>query len=104
MQQLDQQEWRENLENDDNSVVLDVRTPEEVSQGYIPEAKVINIYNAQEFMEEVENLDRSKNYYIYCRSGSRSAQACMVLDKLGFNKTFNLAGGILKYEGELSSE
>lgn len=104
MKELDQEEWREQLENDKDAVILDVRTPEEVEEGYIPHSKNIDIYRGQGFVEEVEKLDREKNYYIYCRSGKRSAQACTLLDQMGFPNTYNLAGGIMEWEGEIAEE
>ncbi|NNE76909.1 MAG: rhodanese-like domain-containing protein, partial [Pricia sp.] len=55
---LSQEAWEERLENDDNAVILDVRTPEEVEEGYIPNAKVIDFYLGQEFMAEIEKLDK----------------------------------------------
>ncbi|HER39875.1 MAG TPA: rhodanese-like domain-containing protein [Salinimicrobium catena] len=102
MKELSQEEWRELVQKDDNAVILDVRTQEEVEEGYIPEAKNIDIYKGQEFVNEIEKLDKSKNYYVYCRSGARSAQACTLMDQMGFNKTFNLIGGFSKWEGPKS--
>ena len=100
MKELSQEEWREQLAEDQNAQILDVRTQEEVDEGYIPNAKNIDIYKGQEFLDEVEQLDKSKNYYVYCRSGKRSAQACSIMDEKGFNKTFNLKGGFSEWEGE----
>lgn len=102
MKELSQEEWREEIAQDDNAVILDVRTQEEVDEGYIPNAKVIDIYKGQEFVDELQKLDKSKNYYVYCRSGARSAQACTLMDQMGFNKTFNLLGGFSKWEGPKS--
>ena len=102
MKELSQEEWSEQVKSDDNAVILDVRTEEEVEEGYIPEAKNLDIYKGQEFVNELEKLDRSKNYYVYCRSGARSAQACTLMDQMGFNKTFNLIGGFSKWEGPRS--
>ena len=100
MKDLTQEEWREKLKKDDNAVILDVRTEEEVDEGYIPNSKNIDIYKGQGFIDEVEKLDKSKNYYIYCRSGKRSSQACTLLDHLGFQETYNLQGGFSEWEGE----
>jgi rhodanese-related sulfurtransferase len=47
-------------------------------------------------------LEKSKNYYVYCRSGARSAKACEVMNELGIENTFNLTGGIL-WNGDLVS-
>ena len=100
MKELSQEEWRKQLAEDQNAEILDVRTQEEVEEGYIPNAKNIDIYKGQEFLDEVEQLDKSKNYYIYCRSGKRSAQACSIMDEKGFNNTFNLKGGFSEWQGE----
>ena len=100
MKELSQEEWREQISNDDNAVILDVRTELEMEEGYIPEARNIDIYKGQEFLEELDKLDKEKHYYVYCRSGARSAQACTLMDQKGFKETYNLVGGFSKWEGE----
>lgn len=102
MADLTQDEWVEQLERDDNAVILDVRTPEEVEEGYIPEAINIDFYRGQEFLQELEKLDKSKNYYVYCRSGNRSGQACSLMNKIGIKNAYNLMGGMLEWEGEVT--
>lgn len=96
---ISQNEWQEKLQNDNNSVVLDVRTPAEWLEGIIPEAVTIDIYTGQEFINSLEELDKSKNYYVYCRSGARSAQACSVMKEMGFATAYNLSGGIMQWQG-----
>lgn len=100
MKELSQEEWREQISKDDDAVILDVRTELEVEEGYIPEAKNIDIYKGQEFLQELDKLDKEKNYYVYCRSGARSAQACNLMDQKGFKQTYNLIGGFSQWEGE----
>ncbi len=102
MADLSQEEWRRRLESDDNAFLLDVRTPEEVENGYIPNALNLDYYLGQEFLEELEKLDKSKNYYVYCRSGIRSGQTCDIMDKAGFANAYNLMGGFLEWEGEVA--
>lgn len=101
MQELSQAQWSEQATNQDDAIIIDVRTDMEVAQGMIPNAQQIDIQNAARFMEKVKTLDSSKHYYIYCRSGARSAQACMIMNSLGFPNTYNLIGGILNWQGEL---
>lgn len=101
MEDLTQEEWVEQLENDTNAVILDVRTDAEVAQGKIPNTIHIDIYRGQDFVTEIEKLDKSKNYYVYCRSGNRSGQACRLMNQLGFNNAYNLMGGILQWQGEI---
>ena len=60
MSDLSQEEWAEQLENDNNAFILDVRTPEEVEEGYIPGATNIDIYLGQEFVDELEKLDKKE--------------------------------------------
>ena len=103
MADLTQQEWITKLEADNNAVVLDVRTPEEVAQGIIPNAKHIDIFKGQGFIDEVQQLDKTKTYFVYCKAGARSGQACAVMNQLGFNQTYNLLGGFGQWQGEVSS-
>ena len=100
---LTQEEWASELKNDPNAVVLDVRTEGEVMQGIIPNAINIDIYKGQGFIYRLEELDKTKNYYVYCRSGSRSRQACSIMNRLGFKNAYNLVGGILDWQGEITS-
>ena len=101
MADLSQEEWEEQLLKDDNAFILDVRTPEEMEDGYIPKAKNIDIYLGQEFLDELEKLDKSKNYYVYCRSGNRSGQACAIMNSIGIENTYNLEGGFMNWEGDV---
>lgn len=103
MADLTQQEWASKLSSDENAVVLDVRTPEEVAEGIIPNAIAIDIYKGQGFIHEIDQLDKSKTYYVYCRSGGRSAQACSIMNQLGFEHTYNLIGGFSEWTGEVAS-
>jgi rhodanese-related sulfurtransferase len=103
MADLTQHEWTSKLNADENAVILDVRTPEEVAQGIIPNAIVIDIFKGQGFIYEVDKLDTSKTYYVYCKSGGRSAQACSVMNQLGFKNTYNLIGGFMEWKGEVAS-
>ena len=101
MEHLTQNEWEQQLEQDTNAIVLDVRTDDEVAEGVIPNAKHIDIYSGQAFIDALEELDKSKNYYVYCRSGNRSGQACQIMQQMGFNNTYNLEGGMLQWTGEV---
>ena len=98
---LSQEEWATQLAEDDNAVVLDVRTTEELEEGYIPNAMNIDIYLGQGFLDEVEKLDKSKNYYVYCRSGNRSGQACAILNSIGIENAYNLEGGFMNWDGDI---
>lgn len=103
MANLSQEDWTKQLEEDNKSVVLDVRTQEEVEIGMIPNALHIDIYKGQGFIEAIEKLDKTKNYYVYCRSGGRSAQACAIMTQIGFNNAYNLVGGFIEWQGEVAN-
>ncbi len=98
---LTQEDWVSQYEADENAVILDVRTENECNEGSIANSINIDIYEGQGFIAKLEALDKSKNYYVYCRSGARSAKACEVMESLGFENTYNLLGGILEWDGEL---
>lgn len=104
MKDLTKEEWKEQIAGDENAFILDVRTEEEVEEGYIPGATNLDIYKGQEFVDELEKLDKSKNYYIYCRSGNRSGQAGTLMDKMGFKSTNNLVGGFSEWDGEVEDK
>lgn len=104
MADLSQEEWVAQLEKDGNSFILDVRTEEEIEEGRIPNSTGIDIYLGQGFLDELEKLDKSKNYYVYCRSGNRSGQACAIMNSIGIENAFNLEGGIMNWEGEVAKQ
>lgn len=77
-------------------VLIDVRTPEEYSQGYIEGAVNID-YKDSDFENLISKIDKSKPVAIYCRSGVRSGKSAVLMKKLGFAKVYDLKGGILKW-------
>lgn len=101
MADLTQEEWAEQLAQDKDGVILDVRTTEEVEEGRIPNSIHMDIYRGQGFINDVEKLDKGKNYYVYCRTGNRSGQACRLMENMGFENAYNLMGGITEWEGEI---
>lgn len=101
MENLDQTTWVEKSKNDPNAVILDVRTPNECAQGIIEGAIIHDFFDAEKFINAIDQMDKSKSYYIYCRSGNRSGQACQIMEQKGFKNTFNLVGGILEWQGDL---
>lgn len=101
MSNLTQEQWTDLLKSDENAIVLDVRSPEEFNSGKIPNALNIDIYKGQGFIYMIDELDKSKNFYVYCRSGARSGQACSVMNQMGIQNAYNLLGGIMEWRGEV---
>ena len=98
---LSQHKWIEKLESTDNAVILDVRTADEVASGKVEGSINHDIYNPQEFMDAVSGFDKNASYFVYCRSGNRSGQACAILRTQGIENAYNLTGGMLEWEGKL---
>jgi rhodanese-related sulfurtransferase len=96
---LEQNEWWSQFLNDEYGIIIDVRTEDEFESGKIPGALNIDIYKGQGFVYQVEELDKSKNFYVYCAAGVRSANACGVMQQLGFENVFNLVGGFSNWDG-----
>jgi rhodanese-related sulfurtransferase len=76
-----------------NSVLLDIRTPQEFESGRIEGAKNIDFYSSS-FKSELDDLDKDIEYQIYCNSGNRSATALTMMKDLGFTNVIELDGGI----------
>jgi len=97
---LSSMEFSEKLKTDKNAILIDVRTSEEFSSGKIPNSINIDIYSSQ-FENEINQLDKNKNYYLYCRSGQRSYYAGKLIKSLGFNEVYNLDCGIIGWQYEI---
>ena len=80
-------------------LVLDVRTPGEFRRGYIEGAVLMNYYDP-DFRERFAALDRSLTILTYCHVGSRSSDVLALADALGFQRVFDLRGGIVAWKGE----
>lgn len=80
-----------------NVQIVDVRTPEEFSEGAIPNALNINV-NDGAFEAEIQKLDKTQPVYVYCRSGARSQTAAKKMIALGFTQVIDLEGGYLSWK------
>lgn len=96
--QIDLQQFDE-MRKKPNTIVLDVRTPAEARDKAVPGSKLINIMSS-DFRKKLEQLDKSKTYLVYCRSGNRSGKACKIMSQLGFESLYNLKTGIMGWTGK----
>lgn len=76
--------------------VIDIRQPAELSSGIIPGAEALPMHTIPLRMSE---LNREEKLIMVCRSGARSAQACMFLQQQGYDNVFNLRGGMMAWAG-----
>ncbi|MYL49754.1 hypothetical protein GLV98_09660 [Halobacillus litoralis] len=85
------------LRKNDDVLVLDVRESAEYGFEHIPEATSIPL---GELEERADELDRTKNVYIVCRTGSRSDLAAQKLTEKGFENVYNVVPGMSDWNGE----
>ncbi len=71
--------------------LIDVRTATEFEAGYIENAKNIDFLSGA-FSATISDLDKTKTYYLYCRSGGRSGKSAELLIEAGFTKVYNVGG------------
>ena len=76
-----------------DAIILDVRTQREFDYGHLEGAIVIDIYQ-RDFRDKVNQLDKTKTYYVYCKTGIRSRSAVNYMRQSGFSKVCDLQGGI----------
>lgn len=83
----------EQMRQQQDVVLLDVRTPEETAQGKIDNALEANVLDPELFAQQIDTLPKDKTYLVYCRSGRRSERACNLMAEQGFEHLYNLEGG-----------
>jgi len=74
-------------------VILDVRRQTEYDDGHIENSANLDYYSTT-FTEDLNNLDKTRMYIVYCKSGVRSANTLNIMDNLGFREAYNMEGGI----------
>jgi rhodanese-related sulfurtransferase len=103
MQNILAEEVKEKLDKGEPVNLIDVREPFEHAEFNIG-GVLFPLGKIQMMMvDEIENL-KNEEVILYCRSGNRSGQACMILDMLGFTNTKNLAGGMIAWQERFGVE
>jgi rhodanese-related sulfurtransferase len=100
MQTITVEELKSRLDAGEKLNIVDVREPHEHTEFNIggtlfPLSKVQTM--------QVDDLEdyKDEELIVYCRSGNRSGQACLILDTLGFKNTKNLTGGMLAWQDKI---
>lgn len=97
MQNITIEELKSRLDAGEKLNIVDVREPHEHDEFNIG-GILYPLGNIQTMtVDELEKF-RDEEVILYCRSGNRSGQACLILDTLGFKNTKNLAGGMLAWQ------
>jgi rhodanese-related sulfurtransferase len=96
VQQISNQDLVKLMENKDLQLI-DVRTPEEVADGFIKGA--INIdFRGADFESKIGAMDRNKPIAVYCGAGIRSGGASELLLELGFQDIYDLSEGFSQWK------
>jgi rhodanese-related sulfurtransferase len=74
--------------------VIDVRQMQEIVTGTVPKAEALPLHTLP---AKVHELSPEEKLVIICRSGARSAQACLFLQQKGFSNVYNLRGGMISW-------
>ena len=87
------EEFVTRYQSDNESICLDARTKEEYELGHLPNARNFD-YLSKTLADELEALDQSNTYYVYCRTSRRSLRICQLLKNMGFENVYHLKDGI----------
>jgi rhodanese-related sulfurtransferase len=100
MNTISVEDLKKKMDRGETFQLIDVREPDEHAQFNIggvlvPLGKIQSMQ-----IEDLEDF-KDEEIILYCRSGNRSGQACLILDMLGFKNTNNLAGGMLAWQDRI---
>ena len=77
-------------------VILDIRTLEEFNEARLADAIMVDFY-ADDFADQLDQLDKDVPYVMYCRTGNRSSDAVETMKDLGFVEVYEIDGGIVNW-------
>jgi len=83
--------------NREDAIVVDVREPNEFAAGHVPNARHIPMGQVDKRLGELDKF-KDKPVIVVCQTGNRSSSTCNALTKRGFEKVYNLSGGISAWE------
>jgi phage shock protein E len=86
------EEFKKGLESDKNTVLVDLRTTDEINKGFIKGSIQLD-FLAKDAEKQIDKLDKNKTYYVYCAGGGRSSEAATYMQQHGFKKVVNLTKG-----------
>jgi phage shock protein E len=98
-QLLEPKEFLTKFKATKDAQLLDVRTPEEVSEGALEDAQNINFYDT-DFKDKLSKLDKNKPVFVYCRSGGRSGKCAQMCKDMGFKEIYDMKGGWQNYSSQ----
>lgn len=78
--------------DEEPGIIIDVRTRGEYDAGHLAKAEYQYDVTTGEFEAKINSLDKTKTYYLYCRSGNRSGKAASIMKERGFTNVYNIGG------------
>ncbi|TAH08915.1 MAG: rhodanese-like domain-containing protein [Sphingobacteriia bacterium] len=101
MQTITVEELNAKIQSGEKINLVDVREPHEHAEFNIggllhPLGKIQTMQ-----LDEIEDM-KDQPIYVYCRSGNRSGQACLILETAGFTNTINVVGGMLAWQEKIA--
>lgn len=102
MQTITVEELKSKLDSGESLHLVDVREPHEHAEFNIggillPLGKVQTMQ-----VDDIEDI-KEDTIYVYCRSGNRSGQACLILETMGFKNVINVTGGMLAWQERIKN-
>ena len=103
MQTITVEELKAKLDSGESIHLVDVREPQEHTEFNIgglllPLGKLQTMQT-----DEIDEL-KDETIYLYCRSGNRSGQACLLLESMGFKNLVNVSGGMLAWQERIGNK
>ena len=96
---LSPREFDKAVTADTTAYIIDVRRASEFAEGHLRNAHSLDVLSQDAFADGIRLLDKSRTYYIYCRSGRRSQEAYRLMSAEGLN-VYDMKGGINAWMGE----
>jgi phage shock protein E len=85
------EEFKQKLK-EERGIIVDVRTKDEYNNGHLADTDFQYDFLNGEFQEKIEDMDKEKTYYLYCRTGNRSGKAARIMQEKGFKNVYNIGG------------
>ena len=101
--QISTSELRKKIENKEELLIIDVRTPQEYTQFHLSGSLLIPLSELSQRLDEISEY-KDKDIAIICRSGARSAVACNILSSYGFSKLHNVYGGLIQWRSSIDQK
>lgn len=94
--QINAEDVKKAMDNNDNFILLDVRTPQEYAKGHLVKSINMPFETVQQTIEKTIT-DKKKTIYVYCLSGLRSVHAVAMMVNLGYTNVFDVKSGLLAW-------